>query len=168
MQREVVYIMIKITVIAVGKLKEKYFSAAADEYIKRLSRYCKISVVEIEPARISESPTEKDIALCLADEGKRILQKIPENAYVTALCIEGEMSDSETLSKNIEKCAAKGFGNQIFIIGGSHGLSDEVKKRANEKLSMSRMTFPHKLARVILLEQIYRAFMISAGGTYHK
>ncbi len=160
--------MIKITIVAVGKLKEKYFISAAEEYIKRLSRYCKLSVIEIEPARTADDPNEKEITACLEAEGAKILKAIPADAYVTALCIEGDMPDSDALSKNIISGAATGRGNQYYIIGGSYGLSDGVKKRADRRMSMSRMTFPHKLARVMLLEQIYRAFMIAGGGTYHK
>ena len=160
--------MIKITIIAVGKLKEKYFLSAADEYIKRLSRFCKLSVIEVEPCKTSDNPSPREIELCLADEGRKILGKISNDAYVTALCIEGDMQSSEQLSSSIQKCAVTGRGEQVFIIGGSYGLSDDVKKRADKKLSMSAMTFPHKLARVMLLEQIYRAFMIAEGGTYHK
>ena len=160
--------MIKITIIAVGKLKEKYFLAASDEYAKRLSRFCKLNVIEIEPAKISDSPSEREIEACLSEEGKRILQKIPGDASVTALCIEGKMISSERLSAEIANEAAAGVGHRIYIIGGSYGLSHEVKNRADRRLSMSPMTFPHKLARVMLLEQIYRAFMIEGGGTYHK
>lgn len=160
--------MIKITIIAVGKLKEKYFLAAADEYIKRLSRFCKLSIIEIEPAKISENPSLREIENCLFDEGRKILAKISNDAYVTALCIEGKTESSEQLSASIQNCAVTGKGEQVFIIGGSYGLSYDVKKRADKKLSMSPMTFPHKLARVMLLEQIYRAFMIADGGTYHK
>lgn len=160
--------MIKITILAVGKLKEKYFIGACDEYEKRLSRFCKFSVTEIEPGKISDNPSQKEIDACLLDEGKRILQKIPTDAHVTALCIEGKMVDSEKLSKEIANGAATGIGNRYYIIGGSYGLSVEVKARADDKLSMSPMTFPHKLARVMLFEQIYRAFMIENGGVYHK
>ncbi len=160
--------MIKITIIAVGKLKEKYFLAAADEYIKRLSRFCKLSVVEIEPCKTSDNPSPREIENALSVEGQKIIAKIPNDAYVTALCIEGQTESSEQLASSIERCAVTGRGEQIFIIGGSYGLSPEVKKRADKKLSMSPMTFPHKLARVMLLEQIYRAFMITDGGTYHK
>ena len=160
--------MIKITVIAVGKLKEKYFADACSEYAKRLARFCKFSVTEIEPSKISDNPSEKEISLCIENEGKRILQKIPADAHVTALCIEGKMQNSEQLSAAIVKGAVSGNGNRYYIIGGSYGLSDSVKKRADEKLSMSPMTFPHKLARVMLFEQLYRAFMIENGGVYHK
>ena len=106
-------------------------------------------------------------AACAA-EGKKILQKIPDDAFVSALCIEGKLIDSETLAKRIDEGAASGTGHRVYIIGGSYGLSDEVKKRAGDRMSMSPMTFPHKLARIMLLEQVYRAFMILGGGTYHK
>lgn len=160
--------MIKITVISIGKLKEKFFIGAAEEYEKRLTRFCKYNCIELEPYKLPDNPSDKEIAAALCDEGKRILQKIPTDAHVTAMCIEGEMYDSERLSSEITGGAANGQGNRVFIIGGSFGLSDEVKKKADKKMSMSRMTFPHKLARVMLLEQIYRAFMIESGGTYHK
>lgn len=160
--------MIKVTILAVGKLKEKYFTDACNEYIKRLGRFCKLNVVEVEPTKISDNPSEREIENCIQQEGERILNKIPSDAFVTAMCIEGDMKDSETLSSDIMKSAVLGKSNQFFIIGGSYGLSPQVKSRADKKLSMSRMTFPHKLARVMLLEQIYRAFMISEAGTYHK
>lgn len=160
--------MIKITVIAVGKLKEKYFLAASEEYEKRLTRFCKLNIIEIEPEKLLDNPAEAQISAAVAAEGKRILQKIPDDAFVSAMCIEGKMTDSETLSRNIDRDAGNGVGHRIYIIGGSYGLSDEVKKRADERMSMSPMTFPHKLARIMLLEQIYRAFMILGGGTYHK
>ncbi len=160
--------MIKITVIAVGKLKEKYFLDAAAEYEKRLSRFCKLNTVEIEPAKISDQPSQSEIDAALETEGEKILGKIPDGAFVTAMCIEGKEQTSEALAEDIERRAATGQGLRIYIIGGSHGLSDAVKKRANLRMSMSQMTFPHKLARIMLLEQIYRAFMINCGGTYHK
>ncbi len=160
--------MIKITIIAVGKLKEKFFIAAAEEYEKRLSRFCKLSTIEIEPARISENPSQAEISAALEAEGNKILSKIPSDAFVTAMCIEGKQCESEALAHDIQKRAADGNGHHIYIIGGSYGLSDSVKQRANVRLSMSLMTFPHKLARIMLLEQIYRAFMINGGGTYHK
>ena len=160
--------MIKITIIAVGKLKEKFFIDAAKEYEKRLSRFTKLQTFEIEPAKLSDNPSEAEILSALENEGSKILQKIPSDAYVTAMCIEGSQMTSEELSEDIARRAAQGNGNRVFIIGGSYGLSDAVKKRANVRMSMSKMTFPHKLARVMLLEQIYRAFMIENGGTYHK
>ena len=135
--------MYNIDIICVGKLKEDYLRGACAEYSKRLSAFCKLKITELTPARIPDDPSKAQIDSALADEGKRILQ-------------------------HIEQAAVGGSGNLVFIIGGSHGLTDEVKRRANFKLSMSKMTFPHQLARVMLLEQIYRAFMISSGGKYHK
>ena len=160
--------MIKVTIIAVGKLKEKYFLAASEEYEKRLSRFCKLNIIEIEPEKLPDKPSDAQIEAACISEGKRILEKIPAEAFVSALCIEGKTCDSETLAKRIDRDASVGVGHRIYIIGGSYGLSDEVKKRADERMSMSPMTFPHKLARIMLLEQIYRAFMILGGGTYHK
>ena len=160
--------MIKIMLICVGKLKEKFFLDAAEEYIKRLSRFCALSMVEIEPAKLPSEPSDAEINKALETEGDKILRKIPDGAFVSSLCIEGSQKDSVTLSADINSRANFGFGTQVFIIGGSYGLCDAVKARSNENLSMSKMTFPHKLARIMLLEQIYRAFMISDGGTYHK
>lgn len=160
--------MIGITVICEGKLKEKYLRDACDEYSKRLSAYCKLNIAELSPHRIPENPSENEIANALEAEGKEILSKIPNGAKVYAMCIEGKQMPSEKLAARISECSVQGFSNVVFIIGGSHGLSDEVKRRADFKLSMSEMTFPHQLARVMLLEQIYRAFQISTGGKYHK
>ncbi|MBR5152322.1 MAG: 23S rRNA (pseudouridine(1915)-N(3))-methyltransferase RlmH [Clostridia bacterium] len=160
--------MTTITVITVGKIKEKYFTDAIKEYQKRLSRYCKLCLIEVpdEPTPDSPSPREKEQVL--EKEGDRILKKIPDSAHVTALCIEGTQMSSEKLAENLDTLASSGVSHRVFIIGGSMGLSDAVKARANLKLSFSPMTFPHQLMRVILLEQIYRAFTISAGTKYHK
>ncbi|MBR6694068.1 MAG: 23S rRNA (pseudouridine(1915)-N(3))-methyltransferase RlmH [Clostridia bacterium] len=158
----------RITIIAVGKLKEKYFLAAGEEYEKRLSRFCKLNIIEIEPEKLPDKPSDAQIEAAKNAEGKKILQKIPSDASVCALCIEGKMVDSPTLAERIDREATGGAGHRIYIIGGSYGLSDEVKARSDERMSMSPMTFPHKLARIMLLEQIYRAFMILGGGTYHK
>jgi len=160
--------MIGITIICEGKLKEKYLRDACDEYSKRLGAYCKLNIVELSPHRIPENPSDGEIASALEAEGKEILSKIPNGAKVYAMCIEGKQMPSEKLAEKISECSVQGFSNIVFIIGGSHGLSDEVKRRADFKLSMSEMTFPHQLARVMLLEQIYRAFQISTGGKYHK
>ena len=158
--------MININIICVGKLKEDYLRMACAEYEKRLGAFCKLK--ELTPARLPENPNEAQIEAALADESERILSKISANEAVFALCIEGKELSSEGLSKEIEKCAVSGFGSLCFIIGGSHGLSPAVKNRSKFRLSMSPMTFPHQLARVMLLEQIYRSFMISNGGKYHK
>lgn len=157
-----------VTIICEGKLKEKYLRDACAEYAKRLSAYCKLNIIELNPHRISENPSAAEIDAVLEAEAKEILAKIPNTAKVYAMCIEGKQMSSEKLSKEISSCAVQGFNNIVFIIGGSHGLSDSVKKRADFKLSMSEMTFPHQLARVMLLEQIYRAYQISNGGKYHK
>ncbi len=160
--------MINVTIVCEGKLKEKYLQMACDEYSKRLSAFCKLNVVQLNPKRLSDNPTQGEIDNALLSEGKEILSKIPQNSYIFAMCIEGKQMPSEALAKELDNIAVAGKSNVTFVIGGSFGLSDEVKKRADYKLSMSQMTFPHQLARVMLLEQIYRAFQISSGGKYHK
>ncbi len=160
--------MMNINIICVGKLKEDYLRNACAEYQKRLGAFCRLKITELQPARLPENPNDSQINAALEEEGKQILSKIAANEAVFAMCIEGKMLSSEKLSQEIENYALKGFGSLCFIIGGSHGLSPAVKARANFRLSMSPMTFPHQLARVMLLEQIYRAFMISSGGKYHK
>lgn len=161
--------MLKINIICIGKIKEKYFTDAVGEYAKRLTAFCKFSVIELNEERIrSNTPNEAQIAEVIEAEGRRILQKIGASDYVAAMCIEGKLLSSEELSETLDKAALSGKSTVDFIIGGSYGLSDEVKRRADLRLSMSKMTFPHQLARVILSEQIYRAFEISTNGKYHK
>ena len=161
--------MLKINIICIGKIKESYFTDAINEYAKRLSAFCKFQIVELAEERIrSNTPNASQINEVLNAEGKRILQKISPSDYVAAMCIEGKQLSSEELSKTLDNVAVVGKSTVDFIIGGSYGLSDEVKRRADLRLSMSKMTFPHQLARVILSEQIYRAFEISSGGKYHK
>lgn len=160
--------MININLICVGKLKEDYLRMACAEYEKRLGAFCKLKITEIAPSKLPENPNSAQTDFALKDEGERILAKISQNEAVFALCIEGKELSSPALSKEVEKYAVNGFGTLTFVIGGSHGLSPNVKNRANFRLSMSPMTFPHQLARVMLLEQIYRSFMISSGGKYHK
>lgn len=160
--------MYNIDLVCVGKLKEDYLKDACAEYSKRLSAFCRLRLHELTPARIPEHPSPAQISAALADEGKRIMQLIYPSARVYAMCIEGRQLSSEELSREIESAAVGGSGSLVFIIGGSHGLADEVKRRADFRLSMSKMTFPHQLSRVMLLEQIYRAFMISSGAKYHK
>lgn len=160
--------MLNITVLCVGKIKEKYFTDAILEYKKRLSRYCKLELVEVPDEPTPDNPSVREKELVLEKEGEKILKKIPDSAHVTALCIEGKQLSSEALAKNISTLASSGVSHRVFIIGGSMGLSDAVKHRADMKLSFSPMTFPHQLMRVILLEQMYRAFNISQGGKYHK
>lgn len=160
--------MYNINLICVGKLKEKYLRDACEEYSKRLSAFCKLKITELTPSRIPDNPSDAQISAALSEEGKKILSLISPNERVYAMCIEGKLLSSEELCREIQNSGISGSGNIAFLIGGSHGLFDEVKKRADFKLSMSKMTFPHQLARVMLLEQIYRSFMIASGKKYHK
>lgn len=160
--------MLKITLVAVGQLKENYLRDAFSEYKKRLSAFCSFNLIEIDPPHIPEKPSNADIAGVLEKEGKQILSKIPASAMVTALCIEGSEVSSEAFASQIKEEPVSGVSHIVYVIGGSYGLSEEVKCKASKKMSMSIMTFPHQLARIMLLEQIYRAFKIIQGGTYHK
>ncbi len=161
--------MLKINIICIGKIKEKYFTDAIAEYSKRLTAFCKFSITELAEEKLkSNTPNKSQIDEVINAEGKRILQKIAPFDYVIAMCIEGKMLSSTELAELIGKSALSGKSTVDFIIGGSYGLSDEVKARADFRLSMSRMTFPHQMARIILSEQIYRAFEISSNGKYHK
>ena len=160
--------MFDITLITMGKLKEKFYSSAADEYKKRLSGSCRITEIEIKEEKTPDNPSESQIAAALKKEAERILDAIPKKACVIPMCIEGKHMSSEELADHIESAPLKGFSSVCFIIGSSHGLADEVKRTAVLKLSMSKMTFPHKLARVMLYEQIYRAGEIISGSKYHK
>ena len=161
--------MLRVNLICIGRIKEKYYTDAIAEYSKRLSAFCKFQIIELPEERIrSNTPNASQIDEVLEAEGKRMLQKISPSDYVIAMCIEGKQLSSEELSKKLDEVALGGKSAVDFIIGGSYGLSAEVKSRADLRLSMSRMTFPHQLARVILSEQIYRAFEISTNGKYHK
>lgn len=160
--------MLNITLICVGKLKEQYLRDACDEYKKRLSTLCKLNIVELTPERLSDNPSQKEIENALINEGKRIIEKIPNGSRIYTMCIEGKQLSSEELSAKLDADAVSGISNVAFIIGGSFGLSGEVKAKSNVRLSMSKMTFPHQLARVMLLEQLYRATQISIGTKYHK
>lgn len=160
--------MINVTIICIGKLKEKYLKDACDEYIKRLSGLCKLNITELAAERLSDNPSQKEIENALNTEGKKIIEKIPAGSAVYTMCIEGKQRTSEELSREIDSLAVSGTGSITFIIGGSFGLSEQVKKLSSVRLSMSKMTFPHQLARVMLLEQIYRAMQISKGTKYHK
>lgn len=157
--------MLGVEVICVGKLKEKFFASAVDEYAKRLSAYCKLNITEL-PETAAKNEAEASRALSL--EGERITAKLPSNAYIIAMCVEGDMMSSEELSKKIENVKVSGNSKLVIIIGGSNGIDEKVKKKANLRLSMSKMTFPHHLARVMVLEQLYRAFKIEEGSDYHK
>lgn len=159
--------MQRITVLCVGKLKEKFYADAAAEYCKRLSRYCKIEVTELPETRLPEDPSPAEIKKALAAEATAIRQKL-EGGAVVAMCIEGQTCSSEALSKKLAAFALEGKSKVTFLIGGSFGLDETLKKQADWRLSMSPMTFPHHLARVMLLEQIYRACQIAEGTHYHK
>lgn len=160
--------MLNITIIAIGKLKEQYLRDASAEYQKRLSASCKLNIVELNPEKLSDNPSAKEIENALNNEAKKIMEKIPKGAKVYSMCIEGKQRTSEELSAEIDSIAVEGVSNIVFIIGGSFGLSEEVKKLSSHRLSMSKMTFPHQIARIMLLEQIYRAMQISIGTKYHK
>lgn len=156
-----------INIICVGKIKEDYFSKAAAEFEKRLSRFCSLNVIQIPDKSIPDNPSQAECDSVLAKEGEQILKKIGKGDIVVAMCIEGKQLSSEELSQKISDFQMQS-STIDFVIGGSLGLSQEVKNRADFKLSMSKMTFPHRIARLMLEEQIYRAFKILANETYHK
>ncbi len=160
--------MLGIKIICVGKLKEKFYSDAVNEYTKRLGRYCRLEVEEIPECRMPEKPTEADVENALSREADRIQLRIPSGAAVITMCIEGQELDSVQLSQMIERLSVNGASKLCFIIGGSVGLHNKIKEASNFRLSMSKMTFPHHLARVMLLEQLYRSFTIIDGTKYHK
>jgi len=157
-----------ITLISVGKLKEKYLKDAIDEYSKRLSRYCKLEIIELPDEKTPDNASEKEELQIKEKEGELILSKVKDNAYVIAMDLKGKNITSEEFAGFIENLGVTGNPNIIFIIGGSLGLSQKVISRANYKLCFSKMTFPHQLFRVMLLEQIYRAFRIMKNEPYHK
>ncbi|PLS35202.1 23S rRNA (pseudouridine(1915)-N(3))-methyltransferase RlmH [Carnobacterium maltaromaticum] len=157
-----------IKIITVGKLKEKYLKMGIDEYTKRLGAYCKIELIEVPDEKAPEKLSEAEMLQVKEKEGERILAKIPENAYVFALAIEGKQRTSEEFSKEIEQLGIQGKSNLVFIIGGSLGLSQAVMKRSNTPISFGKMTLPHQLMRLVLVEQVYRGFRIMKGEPYHK
>lgn len=158
----------KITVIAVGKIKEKFYTDAIAEYSKRLSRYCRLEVIQVADEKTPDGASEAQERQIKEKEGSRILAQIKDGAYVIALSVQGTMLSSEQLASKLNKLGVDGQSQIVLIIGGSLGLSDEVLKRADYHLSFSPMTFPHQLMRVILLEQIYRSYRIISGEPYHK
>ena len=158
----------KITVLAVGKIKEKYFTGAVEEYAKRLSRFCRLELVEVADEKTPDGAGRAQELQIRIKEGERILQKLPGSSFVVALAIDGRMLDSVELSRQMERWNVDGISHITFVIGGSLGLSPQVLERADMKLSFSKMTFPHQLMRVILLEQVYRSYMIRSGAPYHK
>ena len=160
--------MLNVTVIAVGKIKEKFYTDAVNEYAKRLSAYCRFEVIEVKDEKTPDNPTKTEKDIVLEHEAERILAKLPKGAKVIALCVEGKQLSSEDLSQTLLQLATSGVSRVAFVIGGSLGLSERVKSIAAMRLSFSKMTFPHMLMRVILAEQLYRAFTITEGKTYHK
>ena len=158
----------KITCITVGKIKEKFMTDAINEYGKRLSRYCKLEIIELQDEKTPDNASAVEEENIKNKEGERILAKIKDGAYVISLAIEGKQLDSVELSQKINDLGVNGTSHIVFIIGGSLGLSDAVKKRSDYLLSFSKMTFPHQLMRVILLEQVYRGFRIANNEPYHK
>lgn len=159
--------MIQITVITVGNLKEAYWRDAVAEYEKRLSAFAKVTLVQLKETKVGDDPSEGEIRAVLTDEGKRILSVIPPRAYTVALCVEGKQFSSEALAQKLEGVLAES-GQLCLIIGSSHGLSPEVKNAAKLRLSVSELTFPHQMMRVLLLEVLYRCFGILKGTKYHK
>ena len=165
---EFVRTMVDVTIICVGKLKEKFYKEAVEEYTKRLKGYCKLNIVELAEQRLSKNPSLGEILTAMEKEGDAIRTKIPPNSSVIALAVEGTMRSSEELAQMISTWSHNASKHLVFVIGGSYGLHPSIKAGAWAALSMSPMTFPHHLARVMLLEQIYRAFKIQEGSDYHK
>lgn len=158
----------KITILCVGKIKEKYLRDGIAEYEKRLSRYCKLDFIEVPDEKTPDGASETVELQIKKVEGEKLLKYIKDGDYVIALAIEGKMLDSVEFAKKVESLGVQGIGHVIFVIGGSLGLSDAVLRRADYKLSFSKMTFPHQLMRMILLEQIYRGYRINTNSPYHK
>ena len=160
--------MFEITLITVGKLKEKFYIAAAEEYEKRLKGYCQFRLFELPESRLPDSPSSAQITAGLAKEAEQIMQKIPKGAWFCVLTPDGNLLSSEALADKMAQIKSAGKSSACFLIGSSFGIADTVKNAADFKLSMSPMTFPHHLARILVLEQLYRAEAIQAGSKYHK
>ena len=160
--------MQRVTVLCVGKLKEKFYIDAAAEYVKRLQRHCKLELIELPEQRLPDDPSPAEIQKALRAEGDAIREKLPKGGAVIALCIEGKPCSSQELSRRMADFGVQGKTQLTFLIGGSVGLAEDLKRRADWRLSMSPMTFPHHMARIMLLEQIYRAYQIADGTKYHK
>ena len=158
----------KITLVTVGKIKERYFEDAIKEYSKRLGRYCRLDIIQVQDEKTPDGAGQALERQIKEKEGQRILSNIKDGAYVIALAIEGRMLSSEELASRLQKLGVDGISHIVFVIGGSLGLSDEVMRRADFALSFSKMTFPHQMMRVVLLEQVYRSYRIMAGEPYHK
>lgn len=160
--------MLNIKFICVGKLRERFYIDAFNEYARRLSAYCKFECAELNETKLGDKPSDKEIENALVRESADIEKAIPKDAYVIAMCVGAKQLKSEELAQKINSLALSGRGKICFIIGGSFGMAESVKQRADMRLGMSEMTFPHHLARVMLAEQIYRSFKILEGSRYHK
>lgn len=161
--------MLNVNLITVGKLKESYLRDACAEYAKRLGAFCKLNIVELNESRLSDNPSEKEIANALSAEGKTMINYLSgKDCFNIAMCIEGKQLSSEKLAEKINRISVDGKSTLNIVIGSSCGIAEEIKAMCNFRLSMSEMTFPHQLARVMILEQLYRAFQINNGGKYHK
>ena len=160
--------MLSVKLICVGKMREKFYVDAFAEYAKRLGAYCKFEHIELAEQRLSDSPSQREISAALEKEAAEISKNIPEAAYTVAMCVEGRQMPSEAVARLIKERELSGRPRLCFVIGGSFGLDESIKRKADLRLSMSEMTFPHHLARVMLAEQIYRGFKINEGSRYHK
>ena len=160
--------MLQINILYVGNIKDKFFAEAVKEYEKRMSSFCKIKNIELKEEKPPENPSDAEIALVIRNAGDRLLEAMPKKGYKIALCVEGTQISSEELAKKLSSVTVAGDSEITFIIGGAFGMDERVKKAANFRLSISKMTFTHRMMRVILAEQIYRALNILAGGSYHK
>lgn len=160
--------MLSIKLICVGKMRERFYIDAFEEYAKRLQAYCKFELTELAEGKLPENPSERAIEVALEKEAAEIEKATPAGAYTVAMCVEGEQMPSEGMAKLIARCEGSGRPRLCFIVGGSYGLAEKIKRGADVRLSMSKMTFPHHLARVMLAEQIYRGFKIKEGSRYHK
>lgn len=158
----------KVTIVCLGKVKEAFNRACIEDYVKRLSRYCKLTITELADLPCGQNPSQAEIDDVLATEAKSVLAAIPKDAYVFVLAGEGKQLTSEGFSEKLQGLALADYPHVAFVIGSSHGLDPSVKKRANMLLSFSSMTFPHQIARILILEQLYRAFRIWKGEPYHK
>ena len=160
--------MLGVTLICVGKMKEKHYISAFEEYQKRLGAFCRFELIEIQEQRLSENPSEKEIAAALEREAAEIEKKLPSGTVTVAMCVEGTQKSSQELARQLQTWANAGVSRVCFLVGGSFGMSERIKAKADLRLSVSKMTFPHHLFRVMLAEQIYRAFAINEGSRYHK
>lgn len=160
--------MQSVKIICVGKLKDAFFRDASDEYMKRLKAFCKAEIIEISAANLPDDPNDAQIEAALEKEAEAILKKLPTGALTVAMCVEGKLFSSEDMAKCLADASMRGNGDITFIIGGSYGIAERVKRKADIRMSASKMTFPHRLFRVMLLEQIYRGYKINQGSKYHK